>query len=351
MDMALIQVSGAGAYALSLTVIVAAIYLAVVRFMDLNEKEPLWAVGMIFFFGAVAGLVLPLIVSSTVLELNTFYGPLAEELAMFLALVVGMVALGMVARSRGWSEVSGLMDGIVYGTAVGFGFATGTEFFRELSFSAAVTPGEVGPLAVLWSTALTGLADGLFGGIMGAGFGAAVGARSAFQRFAYPVVGLAGAILAHIGYVVLSQGNSLGGSEALIRTWIALLLPLIFIAAVIAIALGRENRAIREELRGEAGSGAVTEDELRVLQSSAGRRSQYLSAFMKGDFDRWLTLKELHNRQVQLALAKHRLRGETDPGRRAEIEGEVERLRASVLEMKREPDSAVNSTGAGKVGA
>ena len=43
------QVGGtSGLYALSLAVVVAAIYLALVRFMDLNEKEPLWAVGLLF---------------------------------------------------------------------------------------------------------------------------------------------------------------------------------------------------------------------------------------------------------------------------------------------------------------
>ena len=45
--MAVAQATG-GAYALSLALLIAVIYLAVMRFMDINEKEPLWAVGLLF---------------------------------------------------------------------------------------------------------------------------------------------------------------------------------------------------------------------------------------------------------------------------------------------------------------
>lgn len=69
------QVTAGGAYALSLAIIVAIIYLALVRFMDLNEKEPLWAVGMMFLLGAVTATVLPLLIGYSVLELNPVLGP------------------------------------------------------------------------------------------------------------------------------------------------------------------------------------------------------------------------------------------------------------------------------------
>lgn len=55
--MALIQVTTGGGYALSLAVVVAAIYLAVVRFMDVNEKEPLWSVGLLFVLGAISAAI------------------------------------------------------------------------------------------------------------------------------------------------------------------------------------------------------------------------------------------------------------------------------------------------------
>lgn len=348
--MAVVQVTASGAYALSLAVVVAVIYLILVRFMDLNEKESWWAVGLVFLLGAMAAAVLPLLVSSTVLNLSTFWGALVEETAKFAALAIGVVALTAVARSRGWSEINGLMDGIVYGTTVGLGFATGEAFVRELAFGGAVG-GLVGggPLNTLWTTALAGLSEGLFGAIIGMGFGAAVGARSAAQRIGYPVAGLVGAIAAHAVYEILAQGNALGGSTALVRTWISLLIPVAFVIAVVVFALVRERRAIREELAEE--SGVVTEEDLGILQSFTTRRSRYASTFMKGDFDGWLALRELHNRQVQLALTKRRASREPDPERRAEAEAEIQQLRASILETRRDVEGTPRSSDTGEAGA
>ena len=181
--MAAAQVTAGGAYALSLAIVVAIIYLALVRFMDLNEKEPLWAVGLMFLLGAVTATVLPLLVGYAVLELNPLLGAVSEEVAKFVAFFLGVVVLAAVARSRGWSEMSGLMDGIVYGTALGLGFATGEAFVRELAFGGTLGGAiEAGPFATLWTTALVGLADVLFGAIIGAGFGAAAGARPMAQE-------------------------------------------------------------------------------------------------------------------------------------------------------------------------
>lgn len=189
--MAAAQVTAEGAYALSLAIVVAMIYLALVRFMDLNEKEPLWAVGLIFLLGAVTATVLPLLVGYAVLELNLLLGAVSEEVAKFVAFFIGVVVLGAVARSRGLSEMSGLMDCIVYGTALGLGFATGEAFVRELAFGGALGGAiDAGPFATLWTTALVGLSDGLFG--------AAAGARPMAQEIGFPLAGLVGAILAHL---------------------------------------------------------------------------------------------------------------------------------------------------------
>ena len=350
--MALAQVSTGGAYALSLALIIAIIYLALVRFMDLNEKEPLWAVGLMFLLGAVAAAVLPLLVGHALLELNQLWEAVSEEVAKFVAFFLGMVTLGAVARSRGWSEISGLMDGIVYGTALGFGYATGEALVRELSFGGALGGTiDVGPFATLWTTVLAGLSDGLFGAIIGAGFGAAAGFRPIAQEIGYPIAGLIGAILAHAAYTLLAEGNALGGTAGLVRTWIALIIPILFVAAIIVLALGRERWAIREQLAGERESGVVTQRELALLTNFVARRSRYIRALTSGDFDGWLAMRELHNRQVQLALAKSRASRESDPESRAASEAEVERLRASVLELKRRPEIARRSPGSGEAGA
>jgi RsiW-degrading membrane proteinase PrsW (M82 family) len=358
--MALIQTANGSLYTLSLTVLVAAIYLALVRLMDLNEKEPLWAVALMFALGATSGLALGIVtvaeraVASLLSTYQVAVTATVVETGKFVAFAVGVALLAAVTRWRGWSEINGLMDGIVYGSALGFGFATGEAFIREISFGGAFGDAfrSVGPLAELWSTALVGLSHGLFGAMIGAGFGAAVGARHLIQRIAYPVAGLFTAILVHVAYTVLARGNALGGTEAIVRTWVALLIPLAFVVAVIVVAQARERRTIGEELSGERESGAVTEEELAVLRSPAVRRSMYAKAFMRGDFDGWLAMRELHNRQVQLAFARRRLSEETDePARQDRLRSEVERLRAAVIELKQATRVAPDAAGTGRAGA
>jgi hypothetical protein len=154
-----------------------------------------------------------------------------------------------------------------------------------------------------------------------------------------------------MGYSYLGQGGALGGGAAQVRTYIALALPVGFVIAVILIALGREKRAIRDELHDEADAGVVTEEEYHLLQSFGARRSAYAKLFFKGDFDAWVALRGLHNRQVQLALAEQRFREETDPQRKAEIQTEVEQIRASTFALRAEFERVLGPSGGRRASA
>jgi protease PrsW len=338
-------------YALPFSVVVAAIYLAIVRFMDLNEKEPIWALGLMLVLGTIAAVIVDLLVSDVLLGPSTLWQALVEASALFVAFYLGAVALTGVARMRGWSEINDLMDGIVYGTAVGFGYAVGETIVRELMFGQIYEIRDPGVLATLGTTALWGLSYGLFGAILGAGFGAAVGAHSTLRRIVYIVAGLVGAILTHWLYDFLAHGGPLGGTASLVRTWVALLIPLLFVIGVAGLALFREKQVIREELADESQTGAVTEEELAVLTSSLARRSHRTRALGNWNFHKWHLTRELHDRQVQLALAKRRAREEPRPEQRIAIEHEVERLRASVDALKRELGVPTRSPDATRGGA
>ncbi|MBI4704668.1 MAG: PrsW family intramembrane metalloprotease [Deltaproteobacteria bacterium] len=294
--------------ALALTILMALIYLVAVRLVDMNEKEPLWAVGMLFAFGVLAAVGLTLGVDASVLELTVVPSALCKELARFLAIALGVAVLTAIGQSRGWSEINGLMDGVVYGAAGGLGFATGQEFIRELaSGGAAVAVPGLGAhsAAGFGSVALVGLADGVFGALMGIGFAYAIFAPSAWQRALGPIAGYAAAVSAHVSYDALGHANALG-DEGLMRSWVALLLPASIVVVVAAVALARERSAIRGELAAEVDGGVVSQRDLELLQSLAAREVEYLKKLVRGDFVGWSRLKGLHNRQVQLALAKRR---------------------------------------------
>ena len=326
--------TGGGLDALALAVVVAMVYLFVIRALDLNEKEPLWAVALVLGLGAVAGSVLYLAVDSTVLELQLWGGAIATEAAKVVAIAAAFAVLGAVSRLRGWSEVNGVLDGVVYGATAGLGLAVGVTFIRELVLSSNTLVTTAGGGAELVTVSLLGLSEGIFGAIIGAGFGAAVVARDKATRFALPVVGVVVAVLAHVGYDFLRTGSSFAGATAVTLKWVSLLLPLAVLAAAVVHAVVREQRAIAAELADEAGAGVVTEGELALLRSFTARRAAYARLFFAGDFTAWSDQRELHNRQVKLALTEAHYRGATDPDRREQLLAEVQRLRASILELK-----------------
>ncbi|HET7482856.1 MAG TPA: PrsW family glutamic-type intramembrane protease [Actinomycetota bacterium] len=336
--------SGAG-FALALAVVVALVYLLVLRLLDLNEKEPLWALSMSLVFGGVAAALVPVFTDATWL-LNALGDGFFESLAKVVALLGALAIFNGIANLRGWSEINGLMDGVVYGATVGLGFAVGDAFVHQLTVSGSAAASVGSPLTVLWSTLLAGLRQGLFGALIGAGFGAAVQAKSAGQRFLYPVAGFVVAVIVHALYFWLAHGGA-AGSQGGLRTLIAMVLPLVLVVVLMVTSLGREKKAIREELQSEVSSGFVTEGDLALLENPGQRRSRYLKYLSKGDFDEWQALRMRQNRQVQLALAKRRAASETDPERRARAEREIAALRASLGNLA--------TTGApaagGKVGA
>lgn len=323
-------------FALSLAVIVAALYILVLRLIDVNEKEPVWALALVLLIGVVCAAVAAAVVEPSFRELEAYGTAITAEVSKFIAIALGVIALEGVSRSRGWSEINGPVDGLIYGAAAGLGFATGDALIRELSVPATVVGlgTETGSFALLWTTLLAGLSEGLFGALIGAGFGWALSARAAGMRLVGPVLGLLAALVVHYLYLLLAEGNALSGTEGAVRQWVALLIPVVFIVALLIQGLRQESGAIAEELADEAAAGVVTEEELKRLRSPGARRAQYMSKAMKGDIEGWLALRGLHNRQVQLALTERRLRNEDDPERRRDIEAEVHRIRASIIATK-----------------
>lgn len=320
-------------FALSLALVVAAVYLVVLRVIDLNEREPLWALGMALGLGAVAAAIAGAVVDPGFRELENVGEAVTAEGSKLVALALAVAALEGVSRLRGWSELNGPVDGLVYGAAVGLGYAVGEAFNRELLSGTDVgLSAGVSTLTLLWTTLLGGLSEGLFGAIIGAGFGLALAARAQVLRVVLPLVGALAAMAAHLGYAEFAQGNSLSGSFG--RSLIATLFPLALVVLLMVYGLARERGAIAGELADEVDSGTVTEDELQRLRSPGARRAEYRSRIREGDFEGWLALRSLHNRQVQLALTERRSRKQKDPARRAELDAEAEHLRASIQEMK-----------------
>src|SRR3712207_342702 len=121
------------AFLVIFALIQAVVFLLLIRFLDLYEREPLSVLAIMASWGATGAVALSLIGNGIVLGLlppavrETFgpavAAPLVEEAAKGLALVVAFSLSWWAARRFGFLELEGLTDGIVYAAAVGLGFA------------------------------------------------------------------------------------------------------------------------------------------------------------------------------------------------------------------------------------
>lgn len=318
-----------------IALVVAWIYLTLVRFVDLNEREPVWSLALVFLLGAAAAGGTHLLVSPVTLRLTLLPGALVEETAKALSLAAGVAIFAAVERMRGWSELSDIVDGLVYGITVGLGYSVGEVFLNQLRLSGQFLPQALSsPWQAVAHAAAFGLAHGVFAGVTGLGFGLALSARGRPGRIAYPLLGLVGATLLNSLFRVLAHGNALAGQSALVRAWLAVLLPLAMLAAIAGYGLTAERQAICRQLTPELENGTLTSAELALLDSFWKRQGRYLALLLRGRVNACLHLAALHNRQVQLALAKRQAEGEPSPHRQERLARRIGRLRQAVLEAR-----------------
>jgi protease PrsW len=287
--------------------------------MDRYEREPFGLLALHFAWGAGAALFLGLVVGRAiagwfhqdVVTHSVFTAPVVEELAKGALLF-------WTARSRHFDNVT---DGIVYGMAIGFGFAMAENFlffYTSLRTEEWVTRVV---LRTLYTTIMHALAAGVFGALMGL-------TKFHLQRFRWPLRGAALllAMALHGAFNYLSHAGE--GYE----TAYAIALGLALILAVIQGTLFNENRLIKRELAEEAAEGRLNAVHVDYLASSSRRK-------MMG----WLSPAIDKRRYCQLAtrLAFRKSQARRSSGAlRAAYEADVAALRADIAEMlEREMES------------
>jgi len=247
------------------TILLAAIvptylYVRLFYWADRYEREPRWLATVAFLWGAIPAIIASLIgemilevpigdaalmtgsVFSSIVE-DAIYAPVIEELTKGLAL---LLIFWFIRR-----EFDGVLDGLIYGALIGFGFAMTENIFY---FIGAFDEGGFGNLAmvILLRTLIFGLNHALYTGLTGIGFGFARNATTRLGRLIWPLVGLMAAILAH-------SLHNFGASFAS-ENGAALLLSLVVAAAGFCIVLltillswQYERNCIRAELAEEIG--------------------------------------------------------------------------------------------------
>jgi RsiW-degrading membrane proteinase PrsW (M82 family) len=322
--------------------------LFVVRRMDRNEKEPWRLVLVAAAWGAIVATSLVIwgetiweqtaqrtLVPGPGLDASTaFSAGLLEELAKGLAVVL----LFLVMRN----DFDDVVDGIVYGAAVGLGF----NFLESIAYMTNV-------YAIFSSEGYGWYAAGLqwygrqvlglfFGhttytAFIGAGLGIARQLPNNRQKAFAILSGFLVAIAAHFSWdawvTFFPIDNTIFGLvEIHLRT---LIMTGPFTAALVALlifGIRYEAMGLVDQFRKEAstGAGAILPDEVPILVSPWRRLRQRLHAFQRGGLRAYFEVARLQSAQLDLAMERwHRERQEIDTPLEAE-----DTLRQRVIQLR-----------------
>jgi RsiW-degrading membrane proteinase PrsW (M82 family) len=294
---------------LVLATLPAPVYVALVLWIDRYESEPAWTLVTAFVWGAVVAVFVAafvntigsLIVASLISdEAGSFYGavisaPIVEE-SMKAAALFGLYF---------WKhdEFDGVIDGIVYASMVGLGFAM-TENIQY--YGGAALEGGVGGGVTLFILRgmMAPFSHPLFTSMTGIGLGLASHARSGFVKFFAPVCGLLLAMFLHSLWNLSASINA-----ALYFVVYFLIMVPMFVAVLVSIYFGlrREGRIVREQLGHELQRGRLTASELELLSSVRGRMGASFRALTRGGYRSWRTRREFNRVASELAFHRNRV--------------------------------------------
>jgi protease PrsW len=345
----------------------AVVFLLLIRFLDLYEREPLNALALMAAWGATGAVALSLAGNAIVLGLlppalektfgSALAGPLVEEVAKGLAVVVTFSLSWWAARRFGLLELEGLTDGMVYGAAVGLGFAF-TEDLLYL-FNEADEQGLGAGLSEYASRVdffgVGQLGHAVYTAAFGAGLGLATWSRSWRGRLGFPLLGLVAAMLMHAVHNGLPSfalawryglenaaaamaGRSVPGdlfaqmqATAEWANTASKVADYAFVAVFVALTvlwLLYQRRVIRDELEEETRAGFLHHEEWQLMFRYWGRSKWYWQLLWEGGLERWRLLRRIHNELVDLAFLKRRLR------RAGGDQGQIERRRKRIAYLR-----------------
>jgi protease PrsW len=311
-----------------LGILQAVIYLLFIRAIDLYEREPLRYVIPVFIWGFAVATTVSLVFNtlfqltlSSVTSVKTasfltavVEAPVVEECTKGAALLLIFFISYLARRRSGLVEFAGVMDGIVYGSAVGFGFSIAEDLLYGLQF---------GPETYIVRRIFGGFAHASFTSLTGIGIGLIPWVDNRALKVILPVLGLCGAIVLHAAFNFTATVFGPVG-------YLVLLCVILVYIVIIIVWLAIERRAIRDELRDEVQAGTITSQEYAIIPTYFRRTGYYLGLLFTGRLRTWFRIRKQHSTAVDLAIAKRLAHRRGSPG----STDRVRMLRQKVLGLR-----------------
>jgi RsiW-degrading membrane proteinase PrsW (M82 family) len=312
------------ALGLAIAVVPVPVYVALALWIDRFEPEPARTLAQTFAWGATVAVFVSLVVNGLVqglldvvlgLEMGEVAGavltaPIVEELAKGLALLL------LFSELR--DEFDGVVDGVVYASMVGLGFAMveNVQYYGQ-----AVAEGtETSVLTFILRGLLAPFAHPLFTSMFGIGLGMVREGHHQARGWAAAAFGLSMAMGLH----------ALWNLSASIEGWFVLLYALVMVPAFLAVlwvvrrSLDREGRVIRQHLEHLVHSGTLPPAEFECLCRVRTRLGASALAFRRGGLARWRMRRELHRMASELAFHRWRIQRGLSRGPEADAAREAE---------------------------
>jgi RsiW-degrading membrane proteinase PrsW (M82 family) len=313
-------------------VIPMALLAVILTLFDRYEKEPPWLLAGVFMWGAIVAAGAAFVLN-TIFGVSVFIVSGSEGLANVGAAVLsapfveetvkGLAVVAVYLYFR--SEFDSVLDGVVYGSLVGFGFAAAENInyiftgFLEQGTSGLFTLVFVRVLLIPFLHAtLTSLT----------GIGLAVGRLNrGGLRVAGPLLGYGAAIGLHAFHNLLaSVPDPLLCLLGKVIDWTGFIGMFVFVLYLV----WREGNVLREQLREEVALGYLTEPQYKTAASIGGQLAARWGALTAGH---WRAAADFYDLLGELAFKKYQL-ARLGPEREPEAQGLIDRLRRQIASAR-----------------
>jgi RsiW-degrading membrane proteinase PrsW (M82 family) len=268
--------------------------------LDRYEKEPWHLLLVTFVWGAVPALVLAVVaelaVGSAAQDIfgpgadSTIVAPIVEELLKALVLI------GLFIFVR--HEFNGVLDGIIYGALVGFGFAMSENVLYFMAYS--------DQLIGIWllRSVVFGFNHAFFTSIVGIALGLVRYEQRRWVGYIAVPIAFWLAILLH----ALHNSSTQVGLLGLCLAWIVNSGGVLIVLATIVLSQRQELHWLNAELDEEVALNSITLAQFeRVLNPPLRSRSEIQTLVTRG-WSAYRRLRRFHQLLTELAFVKHQLR-------------------------------------------
>ena len=298
--------------ALVVAVVPSLVYLAVLNAIDRYEKEPWTILLACMGLGAVVAPIIVIgifVVTGRAPTLPPAFAPGLSPDA-FTAIVetvtLGVLLILLVRFVR--NEFDDVLDGVIYGAAIGAGFGAAESFLYVLGGTELLSGQTVVSLVV------AGLNHAFYLAVFGAILGWAQG-LPAMQRWIVTILGLATAawLNAFHDTLPLILSRVLGQPDAAVGAFSRLLadvvnwLGLLTLVVVVVVAWRREARILKVYLKDEVAAGVVSEADYATITSFGGRLGREAALLRTGGMTPVGRLRRRYAAEGELAFHKWHL--------------------------------------------